>query len=47
MRRKPPINEFSKRPPNAVEVKKAIAMAKRVSRKLAAMMEARTRNEQT
>jgi hypothetical protein len=42
MRRKLPMNEFARRPPNAKEVRKANEMARRVSRKLGEMMEAKT-----
>lgn len=45
MRKKPPINEFKSKPPDAKEVKKAIAMARRVSRKLVAMMTAKTKGQ--
>lgn len=34
MRKKPPINEFRHRPPNAKEIRAATRLAKRVSTKL-------------
>jgi hypothetical protein len=41
-RRKRPVNEFEKRPPNAKEVKAAQKLARRVDPTLLALMEANT-----
>lgn len=42
-RRKPPVNEFRERAPDAKEIKAAQKLAKKVSPKLLAMVNAKTK----